>query len=64
MSLTGDNGTGKSTLVGAIAVAAGHNPEGGSVNFRFATRSKESALRTSQTRPRDREASQRFLPAG
>ena len=42
--LTGDNGTGKSTLVEAIAVAAGYNPEGGSVNFRFATRSTESAL--------------------
>jgi predicted ATPase len=42
--LTGDNGTGKSTLVEAIAVAAGYNAEGGSVNFRFATRSTESAL--------------------
>jgi predicted ATPase len=42
--LTGDNGTGKSTLIEAIAVAAGFNPEGGSVNFRFATRSTESSL--------------------
>jgi predicted ATPase len=42
--LTGDNGTGKSTLVEAIAVAAGFNPEGGSVNFRFSTRSTESPL--------------------
>lgn len=42
--LTGDNGTGKSTLVEALAVAAGFNPEGGSVNFRFSTRSSESAL--------------------
>jgi len=42
--LTGDNGTGKSTLIEALAVAAGFNPEGGSANFRFATRSSESAL--------------------
>jgi predicted ATPase len=42
--LVGDNGTGKSTLVEAIAVAAGFNPEGGSANFRFSTRATESAL--------------------
>ncbi|GAA0926765.1 AAA family ATPase [Virgisporangium ochraceum] len=42
--LTGDNGTGKSTLVEALAVAAGFNPEGGSVNVRFSTRSTESSL--------------------
>jgi predicted ATPase len=42
--LVGDNGTGKSTLVEAVAVAAGFNPEGGSQNFRFATRATESAL--------------------
>jgi predicted ATPase len=42
--LVGDNGTGKSTLVEAIAVAAGLNPEGGSANFRFATRATESLL--------------------
>jgi predicted ATPase len=42
--LIGDNGTGKSTLVEALAVAAGFNPEGGSVNFRFSTRSTESEL--------------------
>lgn len=41
---TGDNGTGKSTLVEAIAVACGLNPEGGSRSFRFATRSSESEL--------------------
>lgn len=40
----GENGTGKSTLVEAIAVAAGFNPEGGSVNFSFGTRSTESEL--------------------
>jgi len=42
--LIGDNGTGKSTLVEAVAVAAGFNPEGGSVHFRFATRETESEL--------------------
>jgi predicted ATPase len=42
--LVGDNGTGKSTLIEALAVAAGFNAEGGSVNFRFATRSTESSL--------------------
>ncbi|MBV9140980.1 MAG: AAA family ATPase [Pseudonocardiales bacterium] len=42
--LCGDNGTGKSTLVEALAVAAGFNPEGGSKNFRFATRASESDL--------------------
>ncbi|OXM58668.1 ABC transporter ATP-binding protein [Amycolatopsis thailandensis] len=42
--LAGDNGTGKSTLVEAIAVAAGFNPEGGSRSFRFATRATESSL--------------------
>jgi predicted ATPase len=42
--LVGENGTGKSTLVEALAVAAGFNPEGGSQNFRFATRATESSL--------------------
>ena len=42
--LVGDNGTGKSTLVEAIAVAAGFNAEGGSQSFRFATRATESSL--------------------
>ncbi len=42
--LVGENGTGKSTLVEAVAAAAGFNAEGGSQNFRFATRASESAL--------------------
>lgn len=33
----GENGTGKSTLIEAIAVAYGFNPEGGTVNYRFST---------------------------
>jgi predicted ATPase len=40
----GENGTGKSTLVEAIAIASGFNAEGGSQNFRFATRASESEL--------------------
>jgi len=40
----GENATGKSTLVEAIAVAAGFNPEGGSRNFSFATHPTHSGL--------------------
>ncbi|WP_433204921.1 AAA family ATPase [Nocardia sp. CA-107356] len=42
--LVGENGSGKSTLMEAIAVAAELNPEGGSQNYRFATRATESIL--------------------
>lgn len=55
----GENGTGKSTLLEAIAVAAGFNAEGGSRNFRFATRASHSPLHEhlrlvrSGVRPRD-----------
>lgn len=40
----GENGSGKSTILEALAVAAGMNAEGGSTNFRFSTRSSESGL--------------------
>lgn len=40
----GENGTGKSTLLEAIAVAMGFNPEGGSRNFSFSTRDTVSPL--------------------
>ena len=40
----GDNGTGKSTLLEAIAIVEGFNPEGGSRNFSFATRESHSEL--------------------
>ncbi|MDO4534134.1 MAG: AAA family ATPase, partial [Coriobacteriia bacterium] len=40
----GENGVGKSTLVEAIAVRMGFNPEGGTVNFNFATRASHSNL--------------------
>ena len=42
--LVGENGVGKSTLLEAIAVAAGFNPEGGTKNFSFTTRSTHSKL--------------------
>ena len=42
--LVGENGTGKSTLIEAIAVAWGYNAEGGSRNFDFATRASHSRL--------------------
>ena len=40
----GENGSGKSTVLESIAVAAGLNAEGGSRNFRFATRATHSEL--------------------
>lgn len=40
----GENGSGKSTILEAIAVAAGLNAEGGTRNFNFATRRSESDL--------------------
>lgn len=40
----GENGTGKSTLIEAIAVACGFNPEGGSINFNFNTFASHSVL--------------------
>jgi len=40
----GENGSGKSTLIEALAVANRFNPEGGSRNFEFATRSSHSSL--------------------
>ena len=40
----GENGTGKSTLLEAIAVAWGFNPEGGSPNYRFSTFDSHSEL--------------------
>lgn len=40
----GDNGTGKSTLLEAIAVNFGFNAEGGSRDFNFSTRASHSSL--------------------
>lgn len=42
--LVGENGTGKSTLLEAIAIAMGFNPEGGGINFTFSTNDSHSDL--------------------
>ena len=42
--LVGENGTGKSTLIEAIAIASGFNAEGGSKIFSFNTRQTHSEL--------------------
>ncbi len=57
--IVGENGTGKSTLIEAVAVCCGFNPEGGSKNFNFSTRRSHSMLSEFLTidrtlkRPRD-----------
>jgi len=57
--LVGENGTGKSTLLEALAVACGFNPEGGTRNISFSTRPSHSplhkalAISRSLKRPRD-----------
>lgn len=40
----GENGTGKSTLLEAVGIAFGFNPEGGSRNYTFSTRPTHSEL--------------------
>ncbi len=42
--LAGENGSGKSTILEAIAVACGFNPEGGTKNFNFSTNATHSPL--------------------
>ena len=42
--IVGENGSGKSTILEAIAVAYGFNPEGGTKNFNFLTRNTHSDL--------------------
>jgi predicted ATPase len=42
--LVGENGSGKSTILEAVAVLLGFNAEGGTKSFNFATRSSESDL--------------------
>ncbi len=55
----GENGTGKSTIIEAIAAAMGLNPEGGNLNTRFVTEATHSQLHEvlktikSYKRPRD-----------
>ena len=40
----GENGTGKSTLLEALAIQCGFNPEGGTRNFNFSTKESHSGL--------------------
>ena len=42
--LVGENGVGKSTIVEALAVALGFNPEGGTKNFNFSTEDSHAEL--------------------
>ena len=42
--LVGENGIGKSTLIEAIAVNSGFNPEGGTKNYNFHTKNSHSVL--------------------
>jgi predicted ATPase len=42
--IIGENGMGKSTLLEAIAIALGFNPEGGTLNFNFSTFDSHSNL--------------------
>lgn len=42
--IVGENGTGKSTILEAIATAYGFNPEGGTKNFNFSTMNTHSDL--------------------
>lgn len=42
--IIGENGTGKSTILEAIAIAYGFNPEGGTKNFTFSTKNTHSEL--------------------
>ena len=61
----GENGTGKSTLLEAIAIECGLNPEGGSRNFDFATRASHSRLDESLRLSKCSQAgSGQLFPAG
>lgn len=42
--IVGENGCGKSTILEAIAVSYGFNPEGGTKNFNFSTKETHSCL--------------------
>lgn len=57
----GENGTGKSTLLEAIAIAYGFNPEGGSKNFNFHTEESHSNLYEHITISRSKYAKDGFF---
>jgi predicted ATPase len=45
--IIGENGSGKSTMIEALAIACGFNPEGGSKNFNFSSEDSHSPLHDS-----------------
>lgn len=57
----GENGTGKSTLLEAIAIAYGFNAEGGTKNFNFSTSQSHSELYKSITLSKSRYAKDGFF---
>ena len=57
----GENGTGKSTLLEAIAVAYGFNAEGGTKNFTFSTHATHSELYAYLTLARSKHAKDGFF---
>ncbi|WP_245157118.1 AAA family ATPase [Anaerovorax sp. IOR16] len=59
--LVGENGTGKSTLLEAIAIAYGFNAEGGTKNFNFSTNSTHSELYNSLTISKSKFAKDGFF---
>jgi predicted ATPase len=59
--LVGENGTGKSTLIEAIAVCAGYNAEGGSKNFTFSTAQTVSELHRYMTIVKQRHEKDGFF---
>lgn len=59
--LVGENGTGKSTLLEAIAVAYGFNAEGGTKNFTFSSNATHSELYRHLTISRSRYADDGFF---
>ena len=56
--LVGENGTGKSTLIEALASKCVFNPEGGKKNFRFATNETHSELYRYLRSPADTNGSE------
>lgn len=47
--LVGENGTGKSTIIEAVAITAGFNAEGGTKNYNFASQDTTSSLSENMT---------------